>query len=401
MKRTSNSLETPISLEEGFKILKHIDLKKLIFTYLNLEDQREVYWSNKAKLRPLLSNSALDINIKSFKVRSSLDMRDKEVYYLLELPDGNIACWIREEIILMKFKNSIFEEIRRIPYNTFNIEIKAIEHLIFINEKKHMIYSINFEIIQIWDVNFNYIQTISEPFRIQDFSNLSSSSFIVAISHEDHFSCLKAYILNNDINKYELFLLVEDEGSFRISCCLYSPKNDYLICGTQYGQIKVSRAFSTISAKNFSELFTDDLTESHKDYFKKDLIDITYLRSLNDDLFASTTYFDIYIWNYQNSQFICIGTISTPADYLNSLNGEETILTIERIGDDFIVGYYALGPDILIFNYKTYECVKIIRGQTNIRPLTVTQDNSLISTNFYEAEDLTTKYLLQMWKISE
>jgi hypothetical protein len=51
-------------------LLLNFNLKKIIFSFLNTQDQRILYWLNK-KLRPLLPDSQLRINIKSIKKFSS------------------------------------------------------------------------------------------------------------------------------------------------------------------------------------------------------------------------------------------------------------------------------------------------------------------------------------------
>lgn len=237
-------ITTSISLNTDFNKIKHQDLKKLIFSNLDTNGQRKIYWWNK-KLRPLLPESSFNINIKSLKTRSIFPMKER-IYGLLELPDGSIAYWTSNGITLMNYNygNNKFELIRTIKYDFndygenifFNISSLLIErtHVIFCANK----FSYVLNKLEVCDTNFNIIQSISNLSEyyinnINSLNILSSFSFVITFKPKelDHI-IMRAYQFNTDINKYEL-LFVRNLNQ-AISCFVYSPKYDYLICGEEY-----------------------------------------------------------------------------------------------------------------------------------------------------------------------
>ncbi len=56
-------------------------------------------------------------------------------------------------------------------------------------------------------------------------------------------------------------------------------------------------------------------------------------------------------------------------------------LIIQRLGEDFIIGYYSGKSTFFIWNYKTYEEVKIIEAMNFFDKIIVTQHLKLISVN--------------------
>jgi hypothetical protein len=63
-------------------------------------DQRKIYWINK-KLRPLLPDSPMWINLDSLKKHSSFKLHG-QLYDLLELKDGAIACFTKKGLKILK-----------------------------------------------------------------------------------------------------------------------------------------------------------------------------------------------------------------------------------------------------------------------------------------------------------
>lgn len=359
--------------EQGLNKIKHEDLKKIIFSFLNIEDQRSIYWSNK-KLRHLLPNSSLAINIKSLKTRSFLEMNDEYPGGLLDLPDGTLAYWSREGINLIKYNNSkkSFEKLKNIPYEIYFPS--SICSPIITKDNCHIIYpNGNYE-LGIWDLNFNFAQSILEYEIITSLCSLSSSSFAVG----GDTGIVKIYNLNKEINQYELNKSVA--LPYSVYCFLYNPKNDYILCGSYHGMINICYPLE-INMRNVT---------AQGDY-------IVSLISINDEMFASSyRKGKIKIWLIKDySEFECKKTITAYDEIF-----DEKIM-LKLFGKEFLVIYIINKPtQFKIWNLKTFECVKIFEKANFLECLTVTHNNTMILVTSYPSQQ-TDKYLLHEWKISE
>lgn len=110
-------------------LLLNFNLKQIILSFLDIHDQRTIYWYIK-DLRKLLPDSPMKINLHTLRKKFSFIFNFK-ILGLLELNDGFISCWTSEKLELLNFnlKNNCLELIQSLPIKCLNGETKLIQQI--------------------------------------------------------------------------------------------------------------------------------------------------------------------------------------------------------------------------------------------------------------------------------
>jgi WD40 repeat protein len=336
-------------------LIINFNLKKIIFSFLNRQDQRTIYWMNK-KLRNILPDSALTINMNSLRKYSSYQL-DSKPRGVLELSDGTISCYTEEGIKLLKINNNNkLELIKTLPiecyYNTHPVLFEN-EDIIFIS---------GWSELRICNKDFNLIETYKESNGIMSLCNISELSFAVGM----YGGIIKVYTRNGNTQKYEV---KEYECHSRyVLSLLYLPKQNYLLSGSFNSTINV---LSLSEGKSIEKLYGPNNT-------------VTSLLSLNDETFACGSYEGVIkIWSIKADTSIeCIRTLEAPEGrlygiYLNLL-GNDLMLSRSRC-------------ECKIWDVKTYKCIKTFYEDSFINKMIVTKNQNIIT----ETQD----NKVNMWKI--
>jgi WD40 repeat protein len=337
------------------------NLKKLIFSFLNINDQRTIYWSNK-KLRELLPNSALIININSLKKCSTFHS-DGDVLNLLELTDGNIACWTKQGISLLKYINTeCLELVKKFPF-------QSVDNTHPIQHNDNIIYTFCHE-LKICDKEFNIIEIFNESSNIYSLCNISKFSFAFGLANGK----IKIYTRNPDTHKYKVKEYKLD--TTHIMSLLYLPKLHFLLYGSIDGSIKVL----CLSNGNVVQKL------------RGHTICTSSLVSINDITFASgSRNGEIKIWSIVDKSFFKLIKRIKAHQKSKFYN-----LHIQPLGKDFIVSKSdhtnKNGKEFKIWDLKTYKYINRYKEDSNIQNLIVTKNKNIITV-------LNNK--LNIWKISE
>jgi WD40 repeat protein len=335
----------------------NFNLEKLIFSFLNKQDQRTIYWMNK-KLRNLLPDSALNINMEILKKCSSYKI-GSESRGLLELSDETIACFTEEGIKLLKITNNKnIELIKTLP-----IPIKCYYYtspILF--ENGDIIYISDMKELTFLNKDLNLIEKYKESGFIYPLCKISELSFAIGM----YCGPIKIYSINPNTKKFETYM----EYYFHsgdITCLLYLPKQNYLLSGSLDATINV---FSLTEGKSIKKL-TD-----HNHY-------INSLISLNEETFASGSDGVIKIWSIRADTSIeCIRT-------LKAAEGSEDCMYLNLLANDFMVN--RSGRDFKIWDAKTYECLICFKEDSYIYRMLVTKNHSIITATEHEE--------VNVWKI--
>lgn len=211
-------------------MLLNSNLKRIVFSFLETKDQRVIYFLNK-KFKNLLTDSAVKININTFKKRLSYDLNE-EALNLIELSEGKIACWTKQGIILLKYNKDGFNLIKKLPF-------ESIDNISPILSNQNVIFSFCSE-LKIFDGEFNLIQSFKESSNtngdntIYSLCNISETSFATGLAD----GTLKIYTRIYDSQKYD-FKKYKLDGLTHVMSLTYLPKFNVLALGLFHGKIKI------------------------------------------------------------------------------------------------------------------------------------------------------------------
>lgn len=357
------------SLESTHKFVDlNFNLKKIIFTYLQSNDQKKLYWNNK-KLRALLPDSALKINMENCKKKSSYALKSK-ASGILELIDGTIACWTREDIKIFKI-TELNCELKLIKKNLF--ESIYFYALPIQQQNGNFIFKSSNNELVICDKEFNIIQKLKENCGVVTIYNftydLQPFSFAIGLSD----GTIKMFSMNHETSKKYELLLTYKNHSFEVESLLYLPKLHYLLSGSSDHKINVFCLSKNLSIK----------------CLKNHCYTVNSLIYLNESTFASASWGDFKIWSIlPDTSFVCINTIFSHqnGDYGTHLNtlGNEYMISRRFNGEDF--------AEFKIWFWKTYDCIKTCKENSSIRELIVTKNYHIIT--------VTKNKNVNLWKIA-
>jgi WD40 repeat protein len=322
------------------KFLKlNFNLKKIIFSFLEIHDQRFIYWLSK-DLRKLLPDSSLRININSLKKCCSYQF-DDTLYGLLELNEGPISCWGNKKIGLLKFNKKSLEMTKSFPSKS-NCDAPPIQQ-----ENGNIIYGRGNE-LTICDNNFNLIESIKESNLIITLCNISELSFAIGLWDRT----IKIYSSNSNTQKYEV--KEYKYHSYAVKSFLYLRKYKYLLSGS---------ADKTINVLNLSVEKSIKTLTGHSSY-------VTSLISLSDETFASGSKGEIKIWSIKadKADIECIRSINA---YVNGY------ISLHLLGNDIMVS--RSGDEFKIWDVKNYECLNTYKEDSYIRRMIVTKNQNIIT----------------------
>lgn len=358
-------MEINISTEKFVKM--NFNLKKIILSFLNLCDQRKIYWSNK-KLRSLLPDTALKININSLKKRNSY-LLDEDVYGLLEMNDGSIACWMRKEIRLFKLNNSNnLEFVNNFPfgYTYYGSTFYPIKH------NGHIIFTNGLYELRKWDMKFNLVLNFEEDSNICSLCNISYFSFAAGFSN----GCIKIYSLDKITQKY---IVVNKYNCHESRCKIYSlfylPIHDLLLSCSIPSIIHVfnipqGNHGKSIEMKNMNEYVTSLL-----------LIN-------NQTLVSASSDGEINLWSInEDLSFICLKSVKCNDNFGNWVS-------IYLLGNDLLLSMEYDKNVFSIFELKTFRNLDNFKENSGIKKILVTKNNTIITKNILSEK-------LNIWKILE
>lgn len=352
-------------------VLLNFNLKKIIFSYLEVIDQKKIYWLNK-KLRPLLPDSPVAINILKLNKTCSYKF-DSTIYGLLELQDlqgETLKCWITNGIRLLKFnryslgKKSFLNTLK--SYFKSNVSPTHLELIRSVpmqtegwtysiqQENGNMIFG-SYIFLRIFDKNFKLIENFEESNNIYALCNISDLTFAVALVD----GIIKIYSKNLHTQKYEV--KEYKFHSFRIWSLIYLPKFDYLLSGSYDLTIHV---FSLSQEKSIARL------RGHSR-------GVYSLIALTEDMFASGSYSEIKIWSIEEDASIeCIYTIITHENL--------DCISLHLLGSNYMIS--SACNEFKIWSVKnwddleTLECLKTYNEDSNIKKLIVTKNGNIITS---------------------
>lgn len=345
--------ENDESTTKFFPLIK--DLKKVIFSYLNPNDQRKIYWSSK-KLRSLLPDSPLMININSFKKRISYPQEDS-VIDILELIDGTVACSTTECVYVLDLNNYNLDVITEFPIkstrkNSILFPLCHYENIITVYPSGQLI---------ILNRNFVYelIETFNKTNYIRSLCNISQITFAYGNSS----GIMKIFNKNEITGKYEIYKEF-NYHSYPVLSLLYIAKYDVLLSGS---------LDTTIHALNLSEgksiLRLRDHTQS-----------VSSLISLDEDSFSSGCKDGVIKFWYikkNNTGALIIECIKTIQAHV-----KKELVYLSQLGNNFLVSRQLCCVEFKIWNVKTFECMKIYKERFTIEDLIVTKSNCIITKSF-------------------
>jgi WD40 repeat protein len=322
-------------------LILNFNLKKIIFSFLPIYDQRTIYWLNK-KLRPLLPDSPLKINLTNLKKCSSYQF-DGYIWGLFEHSEGAILSITTEGIKLVKIGGESLVLTTSLPLKTdYNLTYP-------IKQKNgNIIYGTGHELL-IGDKNYNLIEYFIESCWIMTLCNISEVSF--AIGLED--SSIKIYTRNSDTQTH-VFKEYRHHSEVVVSL-LYLPKQNYLLSGSWDKTINVlclteEKSIKTLTGHNNT---------------------VSSLISLNDETFASSSIGVIKIWSIKADTSIeCIKTINADEESPKSIS-------LYNLGSDLMVS--TSNDEFKIWDLKNYECLKTYKEDSAIHGLIGTKNESIIT----------------------
>lgn len=323
----------------------NFNLKKIILSFLDILDQRNIYWYNKY-LRKLLPDSPMKINLHTLKKKFSYVFNIK-ILGLLELNDGFISCWTSEKLELLNFnlKINCLELSLSLPVRCLNGETKPIQQI-----NGNLIYG-DGNILIIRDKDFNLIERFRESTFISSICSISEISFAIGLIDKT----AKIYTKNLDTNKYEIEEFIYHSNP--VTCLLYIPEYDYLLTGSNDTTINVL----DLSTHKIIKKLTD-----HTGY-------VSSLLLLKSQSFASCCRKgEIKIWSI-TPEIKCIKTIFAHE------NCEKNIF-INLLEKDLIISRSS--EIIKIWDLKNYNCLQTYKEDSSIRRLIITKnDNIITATN--------------------
>jgi WD40 repeat protein len=353
-KSTDNKKEQYNSINK-FEIL-NFNLKKIIFSFLNRRDQKTIYWMNK-KLRKLLPDSALKINIDNFRKCCSYTFK-RITRSLLELNDGTIACFTLKNLKLLKITNdNNLEKIKTLPFQCYYKACPLMfenGEIIFVSEMKELTFL---------NKDFNLIEKYKESDDIYLLCKISEQSFAVAIRDGK----IKIYSKNQITQKYEKYEIFNCHPN-RVFSLLYLPKPNYLLSSSEDETINV---FSLSEGKSIQTL-TD---HNHTVYSLISLSDTTFASASHDD--------EIKFWSIKEDNSIeCIRT-------LEAYKESSHYFYLNNFGSDVMVS--RLKSEFSIWDVNTYECIKTYKENSYIESLIVTKDQKIVTA--------TNDNKVNLWKV--
>lgn len=318
----------------------NFNLRKIIFSFLNLNAQRKIYWLNK-KLRPLLPDSPFKINITFLKKTYTYNF-EGNLWGFLETEESSLICFTTQAIKLVKFGRENIDITTNLPLNSGYHYLSPV-----MQENGNIIVATGHDLL-IADKNFSLIQFFVQTYWIIILAKLSENSF--AIGNED--GTIKIYKLNSSTQKYE-----EKEYNYHsqvVVSILYLPKQNYLLSSSWDKTIKVLDLYKE---KQITILFDHDCT-------------VSSLISLNDKTFASSSKGVIKIWSIEK-KIKCIKTIITDVKNNTSL---------KNLGEDLMVSI--ADYEFKIWDLKNYECIKTYTedSDSSIYDLMITKNHKFIIT---------------------
>jgi WD40 repeat protein len=344
-------------------LVLNFNLKKIIFSFLALEDQRSIYWLNK-KLRELLPDSALKINVNRLS-KCSFYQYDSYTCGILEIQEGAISCFTTEGIKLFKIVKPGIEYSEREHLElTRSFPLKIHNYTFPIKQGNgNIVYRSDPSELTISDGKFNLIQNFKESDLICSLCNISDVSFALGLAN----GSVKIYTRNQ--SSYEV--TEYNHHSNGVYILLYLPKQNFLLTGACD---KVINVLSLTEGKLIKRL------TGHCNGLSSFL-------SLSDDTFASASFGVIKIWSMKNAKtdesIECVRTI-------RAHENSETGIFLHRLGNDLFLSR-SYNNEFIIWDIKTYECLKIYKEDSPIFRLIVTNDNKIINS---------TKDRVNLWVVS-
>jgi WD40 repeat protein len=322
--------------------LTNFNLIKIIFSYLNTDDLKEIYWINK-QLRPLISYSLeLIIRLKKLMKCSSYNSKN-HILFLLELTNGEISCFTTKGIELLKIEKKNLELIKYLPLEVSDLTPPIQQ------ENGNIIYGRENELL-ICDNNFNIIEKFEESNTISSLCNLSDLSFAVGLLN----GTLKIYSKN--LLTYQIKPSKSHAGG--IGSLLYLPKINYLLSGSWDKTINV---FDLSEKKTFRRLTGHNYG-------------VTSLISLNEETFASCCSREIKIWS------IRIDNNTKKIMYIEAIKSiVGNTLSLHSLGKDLML--CRRDYDLEIWDMKNYnfKCLNSYKEDKAIETLIVTKSGYVIT----------------------
>jgi hypothetical protein len=337
-----------------FPIL-NFNLKKIIFSYLNLHDQRTIYWMNK-KLRPLLPDSPLKIIKYSIKKCSSYKFEDY-LNGILELNSGNISCFTTEGIKLLKLRGNKLILIESFPLKTSD-NTSAIQQ-----GNGNIIYISGYN-LTILDENFNLIEKYEESSWIRSLCSISDHSFAIGLSD----GRIKIY---SKINSTKYHFKEYKYHSSNVWSLLYLPKQNYLLSGS----------YETMNVLNLSDEKSIKKLTDRNHWFTSIILP-------HDETFASSSKREIKIWSFKKESDFSIECICKKTIDDDDEEQSYDSISLHLFTNDFLVS--RSNDEFKIWDLKNYECLKTYFEDSFIERLIVTKNKSIITV---------TKNEVNVWKI--
>jgi WD40 repeat protein len=324
-------------------LILNFNLKKMIFSYLNIHDQRCIYWTNK-KLRPLLPDSPLRINIQSLKkfYSNKLNFMPSSI---LELHEGSISCFTNKGIKLLKFGRKCLKLTKTFPINTDSTIPHSIQQ-----DNGNIIY-VTYNILTIYNSNFTFIENFEESSCIWSLCNISELSFAIGLGD----GTIKIYTINIITGKYEAISYSNDAGY--IWSLVHLPKQNYLLYGSKD---------HTINVLSLSEGKLIQTLTGHRDY-------VSSFLCINDETFASSTLREIIIWSVKSDNSL---------ECKKTINADENIeydILLYNLGNDYMVSTRHDVCEFKIWDKRNFECIKTYKENLPIRRLMVTKNHYIIT----------------------
>lgn len=335
-------MEKTLSTEKFSNL--NFNLKKIVFSFLTIYDQRTIYWLNK-KLRHLLTHPPLRFNKNNLKKCGTYQFNE-ELLDILMNTENYIYCFTKEGIILLSFNKDFkkFEFIKNISLKTEQYFLPSIQL-----ENGDIIYRCGRTDLTLCDKDLNIVKILTEEYHIWSICELSELSF--AIGLED--GSINIYSYNSgsqpsknsqkEVKNYKFH-------SHLVSCLLYIPNHNYLVSGSY------DKTINVLSLLKNQEKSIKKLT-GHFNY-------ISSLININDELFASGSFMRIKIWSV-TKDFECIMTLK------NNLTMCYVYLNLFK--NDFMVSR-SNREEFKVWDLKTYDCLYTYNEDSNILKLIVNKN---------------------------
>lgn len=273
-------------LEQVIKKIENLETPSKLDEIKQILDEYEVP-SPQINFDPFLSKSSLNKKIEKIQMKGFLQLNDNCLGEL-ELDNGNLAFWTKENIQLINYNNNThkMQVIESIYHKTDNHLFCSSDFAT--SNDKHLIYVKNAINIRIWDKKFNIIQEIKQDECIVNFCNLSSTCFAITLRA---YGDILIYSRRENDDKYQLKSRYIDEYDGEVITSL--------ICVSKYDLILFTSSKDDIGLYNFSQ---DKLVNRYSNRKSISLI------SHNDDMFTTNEYDGIIsLWliiDYSTIKFI-------------------------------------------------------------------------------------------------